>query len=81
MRIMKIMNCSHEKFNAMRRWFLDVVPFALMNDIYDRDKKEAYFQIADGDYIPFPWQGYALYPPIVTEIRENKHPVPVIKDL
>lgn len=55
-----IPNCDYVTFEAIRDEILDKCPFALMNDIYAKNRNEAHLFFHDVKYIPSELMKYAI---------------------
>ncbi len=55
-----IPNCDYVIFEAIRDEILDKRPFALMNDIYAKNRNEAHLFFHDAKYIPSVLMKYAM---------------------
>lgn len=69
MRLIKIENCSHERFEQIRDAIYEVIPFAIINQGYSKKLKMAIFNFWDVEYIPQELKKYIVQPPLS---RENK---------
>lgn len=69
MRLIKIEDCSYEKYSRIADAIYSVIPFALINDAYRKELKTAYFNFWDVEYIPESLRKYIMQPPLS---RENK---------
>jgi hypothetical protein len=69
MRLIKIENCSYERFEAIRDAIYEVIPFAIINQGYSKKLKMAIFNFWDVEYIPEELKKYIMQPPLS---RENK---------
>jgi len=73
MRLIKIENCSYEKYSKIADAIYSVIPFALINDAYRKDLKTAYFNFWDSDYIPDDLKKYIMQPPLSRENQKLLH--------
>ena len=69
MRLIKIENCSYERFEQIRDAIFEVIPFAIINQGYSKKLKMAIFNFWDVEYIPDELKKYIVQPPLS---RENK---------
>jgi len=69
MRLIKIENCSYEKFEGIRDAIYETIPFAVFHVGYSKKLKLAIFNFWDSDYIPDEMQDLVLRPPIDRENR------------
>ena len=69
MRLIKIENCSYERFEAIRDAIYEVIPFAIINQGYSKKLQMAFFNFWDVEYIPDELKQYIVQPPLS---RENK---------
>ena len=60
-----IPNSDYATFEAIRDEILDKYPYALMNDIFAKNKMESHFFFHDTKYIPPQLMKFALLPPAV----------------
>ena len=67
MRLIKIENCSYEKFEAIRDTIYSVIPFAIINQGYSRKLQMAIFNFWDVTYIPEELKKYIMQPPLSRE--------------
>lgn len=68
MRLLKL-ECSYEKFEAIRGAILQHIPFALINDTYASGT--AYFNFWDTEYIPKQLKQFIVQPPAKREPVEK----------
>ena len=73
MRLIKIENCSYEKYNTIRNAIMSVIPFAIINQDYSKDLKIAIFNFWDVEYIPESLKKYIMQPPLSRENRALLH--------
>jgi len=71
MRLVKIENCSYEKYNAIRNAIYQNIPFALINNEYSKELRTAYFNFWDSDYIPEQLRKHIVQPPADRENTEK----------
>lgn len=57
-----IPKCDYVTFEAIRDEILDKCPFALMNDIFAKNRMEAHFFFHDVKYIPQQLMKYTIIP-------------------
>ena len=62
-RLVKIPECAYEVYAKIRGAILDHAPWALRNDIYEKETKTAFFFFEDSDYISFRLQPFIINPP------------------
>lgn len=69
MRLIKIENCSYERYKQIRDAIMEVIPFAIINQDYSSKLQTAIFNFWDVEYIPDELKQYIVQPPLS---RENK---------
>lgn len=62
-RLVRIPHCTHVLFAQVRGAILAHAPWAIRNDIYDRDTDTGYLFFEDSDYIPFLLAPFIVNPP------------------
>ena len=71
MRLVSIPNCEHETFNVIRNTIMKNIPWAIINQDYSKDLKQAIFNFWDVEYIPDELKKYIVQPPLSREDRKS----------
>ncbi len=71
MRTASIDKLEYEKYNAITKAIIKVMPFALVNQGYNKELKIGFWNFWDSDYIPPVLQGYIQRPPFHQENVNN----------
>ncbi len=67
MRLVKLENIEYDEWELIFRSILEVIPFALLNQGYNRELKMGFFNFWDSDYVPSELKPFIMQPPLSRE--------------
>lgn len=73
MRLIKIENCSYERYEKIRDAIYSVIPFAVLNNEYSKNLRTGFFNFWDVAYIPDELKKYIVQPPLSRENFKKLH--------